>query len=195
MLHVRRLNAQEIKTIYDTHMQEAFPQSELRPYKNIAALCASGNYDCYGLFDDEALAAYAYFSKTKDRPYMLLDYYAVLRDRRGTGIGSQFFTLLRAQLQDQSCILLEVESIESAKNSEDETIRRRRIAFYTRNGCAMTGVKCLLYGVDFSIMAMPIAGTLPSDETALHELTSIYHVMFDDALYAQICHPYLRENA
>ena len=35
MLYVRKLNQTEIKEIYDTHMQEAFPQSELRPYKNI----------------------------------------------------------------------------------------------------------------------------------------------------------------
>ncbi len=195
MLHVRQLSTQEIKTIYDTHMQEAFPQSELRPYKNIAMLCASGNYDCYGLFDGENLTAYAYFSKTNDRPYMLLDYYAVLRGMRGTGMGSRFFSLLRAQLQGQKCVLLEVESVESAENTEEKTTRERRIAFYTRNGCAMTRVKCLLYGVDFSIMAMPVEGPAPDDETVRQELENIYHVMFDDDLFQRVCHPYLRENA
>ena len=67
MLYVRKLNQTEIKEIYDTHMQEAFPQSELRPYKNIEMLCARGNYICYGLYEGEALRAYAYFSKTNDR--------------------------------------------------------------------------------------------------------------------------------
>ena len=157
MLYVRKLNQTEIKEIYDTHMQEAFPQSELRPYKNIEMLCARGNYICYGLYEGEALRAYAYFSKTNDRPYILLDYYAVLSGLRGTGIGSRFFPLLREELRDVCAILLEVESVESTEDENEKTLRRRRIAFYERNGCAVTNVKCELYGVDFSIMTMPVA--------------------------------------
>ena len=130
MLYVRKLNQTEIKEIYDTHMQEAFPQSELRPYKNIEMLCARGNYICYGLYEGEALRAYAYFSKTNDRPYILLDYYAVLSGLRGTCIGSRFFPLLREELRDVCAILLEVESVESTEDENEKTLRRRRIAFY-----------------------------------------------------------------
>ena len=195
MLYVRKLNQTEIKEIYDTHMQEAFPQSELRPYKNIEMLCARGNYICYGLYEGEALRAYAYFSKTNDRPYILLDYYAVLSGLRGTGIGSRFFPLLREELRDVCAILLEVESVESTEDENEKTLRRRRIAFYERNGCAVTNVKCELYGVDFSIMSMPVAAAAPGDETVRTELESIYHVMFDDALYKRVCRPYMREKA
>ena len=84
----------------------------------------------------------AYFSKTNDRPYILLDYYAVLSGLRGTGIGSRFFPLLREELRDVCAILLEVESVESTEDENEKTLRRRRIAFYERNGCAVTNVPC-----------------------------------------------------
>lgn len=194
LLQVQKLKLNEIKTIYDTHMQEAFPQSELRPYKNIEHLFECGHYVCYGLYEDEKLLAYAYFSRTRDRHYALLDYYAVVNGLRGGGIGSRFFALLREEMQALDGILLEVESVESTELADEKALRERRIAFYKRNGCAMTRAKCLLYGVDFNIMALPIAKPVPDSETVLFELGNIYHVMFGDALYAKVCHPFLQEE-
>ena len=94
MLHVRKLSLSEIKAIHETHMPEAFPPSELRPYSSIKALYEGGNYMGYGLFEGEKLAAYAYFAKADGRPFALLDYFAVLPALRGNGLGSRFFTLL-----------------------------------------------------------------------------------------------------
>ena len=194
MTQLKKLTLNEIKEIYDTHMQEAFPQSELRPYKNIEMLFHRGHYICYGLFEDEKLIAYAYFSRTTDRQYVLLDYYAVVSGLRGGGIGSRMFSLLREEMQALDGILLEVESVESTQNPEEIALRERRIAFYERNGCTLTRAKCLLYGVDFRIMALPLAKPVPQDKAVLCELESIYHVMFDDALYAKVCHPFLLEE-
>ena len=194
MTRIQKLTLNEIKEIYDTHMQEAFPQSELRPYKNIEMLFQRGNYVCYGLFEDEKLIAYAYFSRTTDRRYVLLDYFAVVSGLRGGGIGSRMFSLLREEMQSLDGILLEVESVESTQNPEEIALRERRIAFYERNGCTLTRAKCLLYGVDFRIMALPLSQPVPNDQTVLFELESIYHVMFDDALYAKVCHPFLLEE-
>ena len=157
MLHVRKLSLSEIKAIHETHMPEAFPPSELRPYSSIKALYEGGNYMGYGLFEGERLAAYAYFAKADERPFALLDYFAVLPALRGNGIGSRFSRCCARSLKRLTGFLLEVESMESAPDEAQRAVRRRRIAFYTRCGCAMTGVKCLLYGVDYNILAMPVA--------------------------------------
>ncbi|MGN0479227.1 MAG: GNAT family N-acetyltransferase [Hominenteromicrobium sp.] len=194
LLQVQKLKLDEIKRIYDTHMQEAFPQSELRPYRNMEMLYHSGNYVCYGLFDGEKLLAYAYFSRTNDRGYLLLDYYAVVSGLRGSGIGSRFFGLLSAEMQSADGILLEVESVESTADPDEKKLRERRIAFYERCGCEKTRAKCLLYGVDFSIMLLPLSKPKPDSRTVLSELEHIYHVMFDDALYSRVCHPFLQEE-
>ncbi len=189
MIAVNKLNLDEIKEIYFSHMQEAFPQSELRPYKNIELLTNRGDYECYGLYNDASLIAYAFFAKTKNGNYSLLDYYAVLSGQRGQGIGSLFFPLLCEKMALTSGFLIEVESIESTDDPAEKKLRRRRIDFYKKNGCMMTGVKCLLYGVDFSIMLRPISSSCLSDENTLTELEKIYHTMFDDELYKRVCHP------
>ena len=80
--------------------------------------------------------------------------------------------------------------MESAPDESQRAVRLRRIAFYTRCGCAMTGVKCLLYGVDYNILAMPVAAAVPPDRTVLAELENVYRTMFDDALYRRVCRPY-----
>ena len=105
MLQVKELNLEKIKTIYDTHMQEAFPQSELRPYKNIEMLTKQGYYVCFGLYENTELLAYAFFTKSTDRKYCLLDYYAVVDGLRGKGIGSAFFPLLKEKMQDMDGII------------------------------------------------------------------------------------------
>ena len=193
MLHVQKLNLKQIKEIYYSHMQEAFPQSELRPYSNIEMLTNNGHYVCYGLYEDDRLLAYAYFSRTFNGKYSLLDYYAVLKELRGTGIGSRFFPLLREKMQDMDGVLIEVESVESTKDEAEKALRRRRIAFYEKNGCVMTHAKCLLYGVDFSIMMLPVSKPVPENKHVLEELEHIYHTMFDDELYRRVCHPSIQE--
>ena len=108
------------------------------------------------------------------------------------GIGSRFFPLLKEKMQETDGVLIEVESTESTEDPKEIALRRRRIAFYERNGCVMTGVRCLLYGVDFSIMTLPVAAAVPDDRTVLSELEKIYHTMFDDELYSRVCFPSLK---
>lgn len=189
MILVNQLKLNEIKDIYYSHMQEAFPQSELRPYKNIELLTNRGNYECYGLYENGDLIAYAFFAKTDNGKYSLLDYYAVLNGMRGKGIGSIFFPLLCEKMAHLDGFLIEVESVESTEDEDEKHLRRRRIAFYEKNGSVMTGVKCLLYGVDFSIMLRPVSASTPTDEETLFELEKIYHTMFDEELYKRVCHP------
>ena len=182
MLHIKKLNLDEIREIYNAYMHEAFPPSELRPFASMEMLYNKNCYPCYGFYDEtDSLCAYAYFSCTENGKYALLDYFAVKKDLRGTGIGSKTFPLLRTEMKDRDGLLLEVESVESAEAEEEVNIRRRRKA------------KSLLYGVDFNILVLPIAQPVPEAKVVLHELENIYHVMFDDELYKRVCHPFIAE--
>lgn len=79
-----------------------------------------------------------------------LDYFAIVKPYRGTGVGTEFFREL-ASLSGSECIILETESIESAKNEEEDFTRRRRIAFYKRSGCIDTGCKYVVFGVEYNV--------------------------------------------
>ena len=56
---------------------------------------------------------------------------------RGRGIGQKFLRGLRrfSQELDAPFVLVEVESVESARTQEEAETRRRRIRFYERCGC------------------------------------------------------------
>lgn len=66
MLHIKKLNLDEIREIYNAYMHEAFPPSELRPFASMEMLYNKNCYPCYGFYDEtDSLCAYAYFSCTK----------------------------------------------------------------------------------------------------------------------------------
>ena len=120
LLHIKKLNLNEIREIYNAYMHEAFPPSELRPFASMEMLYNKNCYPCYGFYDEtDSLCAYAYFSCTENGKYALLDYFAVRKDLRGTGIGSKTFPLLRTEMKDRDGLLLEVESVESAEAEEE----------------------------------------------------------------------------
>ena len=82
-METRQLNTQEVWQIYQEKMKQDFPPSELRPYSSMEKLMKSGEYLCFGCFEGDTLAAYAYFVVSEGAA--LLDYYAVNESMRGLG--------------------------------------------------------------------------------------------------------------
>ena len=141
-------------------MVDDFPGNELKTLDKIERLIGQGMYRCFGLKDADELLAYAFFVYMQENgeDYYLLDYYAVERACRGTGIGSRFLKMLCAdQLKDADCAVLEVE--DPACAAEDRENRERRLRFYLRNGMTDTGEKAAVFGADFILLRMPVGKT------------------------------------
>ena len=66
-METRQLNTQEVWQIYQEKMKQDFPPSELRPYSSMEKLMKSGEYLCFGCFEGDTLAAYAYFVVSRGR--------------------------------------------------------------------------------------------------------------------------------
>lgn len=93
MLHIKKLNLDEIREIYNAYMHEAFPPSELRPFASMEMLYNKNCYPCYGFYDEtDSLCAYAYFSCTENGKYALLDYFAVKKRPARHGHRQQDFS-------------------------------------------------------------------------------------------------------
>lgn len=185
---VRRLTLTRMKQIYEIHMISDFPRAELKPWKRIESMYGEGNYEGYGLYEGEELRAYALFVKASGGcGNLLLDYFAVCRGNRAFGYGSRFLGLLEKELADCGGILLESERILSAANEEEYGIRTRRIAFYQRNRCIVTDIEARVYGVDYSILYLPISRSI-EQISVKEELEQIYHTMFSPEVYReQVC--------
>lgn len=149
MVNYRQAELREIEGIYNTYMVKDFPPLELKPLKSIEEAVKKGWYKVYLACDKNEIKGYANIAFCGEGIYFL-DYFAVMENVRGTGVGTAFFNHLPS-VTNAKCILLEVESVESAKNEAEAELRKRRIAFYKRSGCVDTGCVYNVFGVEYNV--------------------------------------------
>lgn len=102
--NIRLLDTEEIKSIYNEHIVTDFPASEVKPLKQMLEKRENGQYFVYGLFESntdddgapqEELSGYAYFIKCRNMDVYLLDYLAIVKDKRSKHLGTHFLGQLK----------------------------------------------------------------------------------------------------
>lgn len=153
---IKKLTEDEVTKIYYTYMKEDFPSDELKPLRHILHSMEAGFGFSLGIYEEEKLAGYAVFILCKETSCALLDYFAILHDRRGKGMGHQAFSLFedyfRENLSGIEALYVESERVSAAENEEQRLVRERRIAFYLSCGCRMTALRSVLFGVEYSVL-------------------------------------------
>lgn len=178
-MDIRELSTLQIVFVYNTYMKEDFPADELKPMKAILDMMEHGNYQCLGMYHEDEFVAYAFFVVNKERKTLLLDYLAVCGEYRSRGYGGVFLKEMRRFYEGERVIVLECESERTAPDETQRSIRRRRIAFYERNGCCMSRVKSWLFQVEYDILYLPVTDQKPR---VREELEWIYHSMFPESI-------------
>ena len=186
MPSMKRLDLEILEKLYETRMVHDFPKNELRPYRSFQQLTKENHYVSYGYIDDAGeILAYACFAVLPKEKAVLLDYYAVDKRQRGTGIGSAFIRQFReAMAPVADHMLLEVESVNTAKDDADAEMRRHRIRFYEKNHSHLTGVRSRLMGVEFNVMCTPFTERRMSDARIQEELQKFYRFILAPILKA-----------
>lgn len=134
---------EDVRRLYET----AFPKEEQIPWKDLMRLMKTMSLDFTVYYEDENLVG---FTIVYPRPqFNWFWYFAVPEELRGQGIGQRILTQLIEKYKGKSNIL-DMESPEQVcENSEQ---RKRRHAFYLRNGFRNTGVGKSFKGIDYTIM-------------------------------------------
>lgn len=161
------LDDRQISDIYNKYMKEDFPKSELKPLKLLLECRKKGLYRCFGLFYKGELKAYAYLANYKKEDVVLLDYLAVISDIRGKGYGSKMLTELKNYYKNNTkvkAIIIEAESIRSAKDDEQIKLRERRIRFYKRNRLIEQSFLPVVFGTEFTILVLEIQDIANDDK-------------------------------
>mgnify|MGYP005855306289 CR=1 FL=1 len=86
---IQKLSKEQMKFIFDNHMINDFPKSELKPWKKIEAGLENDTYFAYGMYENNELLAYAFFIKSSKYNTYLLDYLAVLSGKEHVGNGGE----------------------------------------------------------------------------------------------------------
>lgn len=193
MNHIKRLTPDELKQIYREHIREDFPRNECRPYLAMAKLMREGKYACYGYYNGRNLLAYACYHLTGKGIFALLDYFAVVPELRGHGIGGEFLQHLKEYTISQRGVFIEAEDPEAAQTETEKQVRESRIRFYQSNGANRTNSKCLLFGVNYDVLFIPIGKceipTEEMDSTVEETYREIY-----GSVYGRLCKLYANEH-
>ena len=152
---LRPLTGPQLRRLYRERVARDFPPAERRPLAAILRLRARGDYHTWGVFEEDALLAYAFLWRGEG--CALLDYLAVCREARGRGYGTQTLALVKGRY-GPTPLLAEVEAPEKGAPPGENALRSRRLDFYRRAGFAPLGYQALLYGVRYEMLSCPAAG-------------------------------------
>ena len=177
---LQKMDKEQVQNVYENHMKKDFPADELKPLSFIFTMMERGVYDCLGFYEGGELKAYAFFVMDFRWQVGLLDYLAVCEPYRGVGIGGKCLTEMKVYYKDKKGILLECEKVEKAKDMEETRMRKRRIEFYVGNGCVETKVCSRLFGVEFTILYLPVR---EAKIEVFEELDRVYREMFPEPVY------------
>ena len=169
-----RLSKDALASLYQTRLQIDFPPSELKPLRAMYTLMDLGQYEPLLATQQGYETGYAMIWLPPSRDGALLEYFSVLPQLRSRGLGGQILNGLTARYGQ---LFGEAEAPTSGDEATD-SLRRRRVAFYQRNGFRLLDYQCALFGVLFSCL---YRGPQQNDRVveALHR--SVYAQYFSPA--------------
>ena len=161
---------EQIRGLYKT----AFPKEEQIPYPDLMMLMDKMQLDFTAYYEDGEFVGFTIVYPRK--AFNWFWYFAVRNELRGKGVGQQILSMLMEEYKD--CMnILDMESPDQLECDNLEQ-RKRRCAFYLRNGFRKTGVGKSFEGIDYAIL-MNGEGTftMKDYEEVLDELRSFWKKM------------------
>lgn len=177
-MELRLPSPEQLRTVYDRDLKEAFPAAELKPLRNIEKSWAEGWYKPYCLFDGDNIVGEA-FLWLGHPGWALLDYLCVSSIRRNGGVGASILEKLREREAD-TVIFGESEAPEDAPDPE---MARRRLGFYARCGLRTAGYDTEMFGVHYKTLYL--AGSPVDDAALMEEHRFVYENTFSADKYCK----------
>ncbi|MBO5093880.1 MAG: GNAT family N-acetyltransferase [Lachnospiraceae bacterium] len=153
---IQALSPEQLRRI-EVLYEKAFPACERKPFSLILEKQAAGTVDVLSLEDNVGFCGLAITMKYND--LVLLDYFAVAEERRGTGLGSAALLALYAYYPARR-FFLEIES--TKENAANKRQRLQRKHFYLKNGLSELGIDACVFGTNMELLGHNI--TLTFDE-------------------------------
>ena len=136
----------QLRRLYET----AFPEGEQIPYDELILLLELMDIDYTAYYEEEMLVGFTMVLRLPQ--YNWGWYFAVREDLRGKGIGQSILSAVLEKYRDGNPFVIDIESPlqPDAPNPEQ---RKRRHAFYLRNGLRDTNANRTYNGITFTIMS------------------------------------------
>lgn len=128
-MKLEKANGEAVKKLIKPLYKRAFPSYERKPFGVMNRARKKGRCDFLAIKSGEKFVGFMITVPVGNA--VLLDYFAVCEDGRGKGTGCAALSLLKEYYAGKS-LVLEAELPE--ENEPENSLKRRRIAFYERNG-------------------------------------------------------------
>ena len=140
MMNVKKvkLGHSDVKRIYF----ESFPKSERMPFPLMVAMSKLWNTDFLGFYEEDTLCGFIYLAH--NRKIVFVMFFAVDAALRSKGFGSAILQEIQKKYPTKK-IIISIEPCD--ETAPDIEIRKKRKAFYMRNGYKETGYMIKLAGV------------------------------------------------
>ena len=179
-MELRIPSPEQLRTVYDRDLKEAFPPEELKALRSIEQIWAEGWYRPWCLFDGDSIAGEA-FLWLGHPGWALLDYLCVSAGSRNSGLGSVLLQKLR-EAEADTVIFGESEAPEGAPDPE---LAERRLGFYARNGLRTAGYDTEMFGVHYKTLY------LAAGEVNEAELMREHRFVYENTFAADKFHKYV----
>lgn len=173
-MNLNAIYKDKLDKIEELYMK-AFPEIERKPFDLIIEKCNNGLLEIITIESDNCdFLGFAILILHDDM--VLLDYFAIAPESRGKNVGSTTLKLLFERYKNKRFIL-EIENTEIECDNSQE--RKRRKAFYIRNGMSVMPFKVNLIGVEMEVLTYDC-------EVTYEEYYSIYKNTFSDEYCSKI---------
>ena len=160
----------EIKELYES----SFPREEKLKYEDLFQHYDGIQMDFKAYYDDEENLVAIYVSYVMKK-YTYGAFLAVVEKLRGKGYGKKIVLDIIERAKTGNIVLGEVES-PSQTDAKNLEIRKRRLAFYLRNGAVDTGIHIKDNGVEYTIVTTTKE---PIPEEDIEEITKTLKPLTD----------------
>lgn len=127
--------------------EDTFPRVERKPVSSLEKTCAEGKMKILAVCEGEEFVGLAVLMT--DGSLLLLDYLAILPEKRNLGYGG---AVLHRLLEEYNACPLAVEIERIDPSAEDNRERMSRRAFYLRNGMKSSGVFVWLFHMEYELL-------------------------------------------
>ncbi|EMS69312.1 GNAT family N-acetyltransferase [Ruminiclostridium cellobioparum] len=173
---IRNMHLTELKSFYK-RMTLDFAEGEYPPYDKLYVQLENNIQKGLVFVKDGRDCAYAICAGGTENNFVLISFFAVYEEFRGTGIGTAFLEKIKELYSNADGIIVEVETVEEALNEKDISVREKRMKFYRRAGFNMVpDIKYSIWNVPMHLMVLPCK--LPQKFINENIGTIIYDIYF-----------------
>ena len=162
----------KLKLMYE----EAFPLIERKPYSVIEKNRQRGKTDVLAIKDDDIKGLVVTIN---NKDLVLVDFLAIDKNLRGSGIGSQAIELIREKYNDRR-VFLEIEKPLKEADNYDQRLKRKH--FYLKNGLKDEGVTANIYDTEIELLTF-------DKPVSFEEYAELYETAMDEKWLKKLGRP------